>query len=192
VQRAHLFLFKKLCSESYLPMDLSIVYTFHHVIDMKKTIAKLILPLIFLTALATPVQAYSYLLTLYADQDTFAGYVHISTGEDSLTVTFDTTFSDWEMLETHLYVGTSPPAKNSPGKFDFKDENLGGVNIVTYTIDYVDIGATEGDIVYVAAHAVVRIWTGCGWQEETGWGSTDCGITTFFDRGWGSYSAIQT
>ena len=175
-------------------MDLSIVLTFHDMVDMKKTILKLFLPLIFLTALATPVQAdESYELTLYAGQTIPVGTVTINTYADHLTVHIHT-WGGWQLVETHLYVGIDPPAKHSPGKFPFEHDSLGG-SYDEYMIDYEDIDPDDtpivGDSVHIAVHAVVGIWDGCDWQEETGWVLGGCNIdATTFSRGWGAYFEI--
>lgn len=68
-----------------------------------------------------------------------------------LTVTFTVDDSDWEMTKTHLYVGTKPPRKHSPGRFPYQNENLADGQSDSYTVD---VGSA--DCLYIAAHADVR------------------------------------
>lgn len=51
--------------------------------------------------------------------------------------------SDWELVETHVYIGDEPPAKHSPGQFP-------------YTAGTIEYAAAAGATVYVAAHAEVQ------------------------------------
>jgi hypothetical protein len=103
---------------------------------------------------------------LIAGQDWLVGYVWVWIDGDYLHVEFDTTGSAWGMAETHLYVSTSAPTKLAPGKFPYKQENLGGALTDTYTIplDEINGGIDPGDPIYIAAHA-----TGSD-DEETAWG----------------------
>jgi hypothetical protein len=86
---------------------------------------------------------------------------------------------EWQLVETHLYVGTDIPTKSAPGKFPYKDGHP------VYTIPLADIRAEPGDTVYIALHAVVR--NGC-W-EETAWADS-YGIP--FGHGWAMYLAYET
>ena len=51
-------------------------------------------------------------------------------GVDSLVVTYTITddlvlgYPEWELLETHLYVGTDPPEKSAPGQFPYGPEDV--------------------------------------------------------------------
>jgi len=51
----------------------------------------------------------------------------------------------WEIVDTHVYIGTNPPSKSSPGKFP-------------YTTGDIDFGSAPP--VYIAAHATIRMQTG--------------------------------
>ncbi len=51
----------------------------------------------------------------------------------------------WEIVDTHVYIGTNPPSKSSPGKFP-------------YTAGVIDFGSPPP--VYIAAHAKIRMQTG--------------------------------
>ena len=69
----------------------------------------------------------------------------------NLVVTYNITDPEWELLETHLYVGTSPPEKSAPGRFPY--DAIDGV----YEID---LGADfpEATILYIAAQAEIGKW----------------------------------
>ena len=112
---------------------------------------------------------------LVAGQHWDAGVVTISNDDVNLYVTFETA-NDWELGETHLYVGTALPSRSAPGRFPYKDQ-------IAYIIplsDLGDDGVSCGDRLYIAAHAVVT--RGC--QEETAWADS-YGIP--FGRGWAMY-----
>ena len=95
--------------------------------------------------------------------------------------------SDWVLTETHLAVATDPddfPQTKSGnpkvGKFPYKDEGLYNTHKL-YTIPLDSWG--PGDILYIAAHAVVK--NGC--REETAW--ADCGGPDAYFPGnnWATY-----
>ncbi|NVM57462.1 MAG: hypothetical protein HWN51_05020 [Desulfobacterales bacterium] len=142
----------------------------------KKHIALLILLLTFLGSTVGNIAANPDIIataTLYASKSYIpVGQVTVAVSDSSLIVTFTTT-GDWEMTETHLYVGDIPPDKLAPGKFPFKHEDLGGVTSDEYVIPL-----AQGGILYIAAHAVVETDDGC-WQEETAWGWLRCHSYTF-------------
>lgn len=106
-------------------------------------------------------------------------------GED-LVVTYSTA-GGWELTETHLYLGATPPTKGNPGKFPYKHEDLGAVTSDQYVIPLADLGVGCGDTLYMAAHAVVQKWTGECWWEETGWAGYSCPTAVPFRKGWGVY-----
>ena len=115
---------------------------------------------------------------LYAGQNMLAGRTKITVfrrdGEyTTLRVSLYTTGYGWEILESHLYVGTVQPAKMAPGSFPYQQTTPSGLDRHDYYIDLDDIGASF-EHVYIAIHAVVRT-TGTvkefpAGQEETAWG----------------------
>ena len=78
------------------------------------------------------------------------GDVQVWNDGTDLYVTYDTTLSGWVMTETHLYVGSTPPDKSAPGRFPYKE---GGP---TYVIPLADLGVVPGDMLCIAAQAVVQ------------------------------------
>ena len=66
----------------------------------------------------------------------------------NLVVIFNITDPEWELLETHLYVGTEPPAKSAPGRFPY--DATDGVYEIDLEADFP--GATT---LYIAAHAEI-------------------------------------
>ena len=107
----------------------------------------------------------------------------------SLIITFVTT-DGWKLYETHLYLGTTPPAKSAPGRFPYKHDSLSGVTSDPYTVPLADLGADYGDTLYIATHAVV--WkNGCGC--ETAWGYGCHGFVNRAGRshGWAMYGDIK-
>jgi hypothetical protein len=81
----------------------------------------------------------------------------------------------WTLGETHLYVGTEPPAKSAPGKFPYSGQDY-------YMIPLSDFDLGECDTLYIAAHAVVY---GPGGRDETAWADT-YGVR-IPKGGWGLY-----
>ena len=89
-------------------------------------------------------------------QDLVVGRQHIPVGTltvvvdgTDLVVTYDITDPEWELLETHLYVGTSAPTKSAPGQFPY------GADDVAEEGKYViDLEGFTG-ILYIAAHAEI-------------------------------------
>ena len=127
---------------------------------------------------------------LIAGKHTTVGSVKVEydIASDSLIITFETT-DGWKLYETHLYLGTTPPAKSAPGQFPYGHDPLPGVTSDTYTVPLTDLGASYGDTLYIAAHAVVcKCSCGC----ETAW-ADGCGY--FVNRGgrrqgWAMYGDI--
>jgi hypothetical protein len=73
--------------------------------------------------------------------------------------------SPWEIVETHVYIGSSAPKKHAPGRFPYKE------GVISFDAD-------AGVPVYIAAHAEVRRWippvgeTPGYWYYETVWAQT--------------------
>jgi hypothetical protein len=68
----------------------------------------------------------------------------------NLVVTYTITDPEWELGDTHLYVGTIAPTKSAPGQFPYGPEDaVDGV----YTILLADFGGAA--ILYIAAQAEI-------------------------------------
>lgn len=121
---------------------------------------------------AAPVAAHTaddpLTVTLWAGQHNDAGTVSVWNDGDNLYVRYNTT-GDWQLLETHVYVGTADPYGIPPGQFPYKHD-LSGVTADLYEISLssgivVDIYKTgrsvlylygsvsSGETVYIACHA---------------------------------------
>jgi len=90
-------------------------------------------------------------VTLWAGQNIEVGYltVEVDVVEDNLVVTYYITNPEWELGDTHLYVGTIAPTKSAPGRFPYGPEDV--VEEGKYIIDLEDyIG-----ILYIAAQAEI-------------------------------------
>lgn len=114
--------------------------------------------------------------------------VEYDIASDSLIVTFET-IDGWKLYETHLYLSKDRPAKSAPGQFPYGHDPLPGVTSDPYTVPLTDLGASYGDTLYIAAHAVV---CKCGCYCETAW-ADGCGY--FVNRGgrrqgWAMYGDI--
>lgn len=122
---------------------------------------------------------YIRFVYLYAGQHNIAGRVKITVfrrgGEFTKLRISLYSGSDygWEILESHLYVGTEPPGKMAPGKFPYKQKSPSGLDRHDYYIDLDDI-APSFEHVFLAVHAEVQT-TGVlpelpAGQKETAWG----------------------
>ena len=132
---------------------------------MKKSL-RVILPLTALCFIALGTAQAEQVYTLYAGQNINVGTVTVSNDVDYLYVTYDLT-GDWELVETHVHVATSPgdipqtqPNKKGdgggnpiPGHFSHC-EPPSDPQTQTYTID---LDWAAGTPLYIAAHAKVRI-----------------------------------
>ena len=125
-------------------------------------------------------------VTLLADQDVDVGTVTVEVVGTDLVVTYAITNSEWELGDTHLYVGIEAPTKSAPGRFPYGPEDASdGV----YTISLVGLGAEAGDTLYIAAHAEVTNPTEIDPitllpREETAWAD---GIQIRSDKNWATY-----
>ena len=90
-------------------------------------------------------------------EELVVGRKHILVGEltvevvgVNLVVTYTITDPEWELGDTHLYVGTVAPTKSAPGQFPYGPEDaVDGV----YTIPLADFGGAA--ILYIAAQAEI-------------------------------------
>jgi hypothetical protein len=122
-------------------------------------------------------------VTLYAGQHIEAGHARIWNDADNLYISYETV-DGWLLAETHLYAGKTDPAEltSSPGQFPYSAEHEPQASSYIYTIplDSIDSyhltkskkweadqdpGIEPGDVIFIAAHAVV---TKDG-SEETAW-----------------------
>ena len=115
---------------------------------------------------------------LIAGQHFDAGSVAVGNDATNLYVLYSTD-RDWVMTETHLAIADScddiPQTGNGNfkvGKFPYSTDHDPGVTLVEYVIPLADLGASVGDRICLAAHAVVELIGGGGEviQEETAWG----------------------
>lgn len=110
---------------------------------------------------------------LVAGQHIDAGTVNAYVDRDNNNLVVEYKTKDgWKLHDTHLYVGTEPPAKHAPGLFPYKSGILSGVTSYTYVIPLSDIVSDcevdrERKTIYLAAHADVKK-QGAG--SETAWG----------------------
>lgn len=110
----------------------------------------------FLSVLLALVMAITFSVPIFADSanlivdggETAAdiGDFEYSWNPGTFTVNY-TVDAPWEIVETHVYIGMTPPAKSSPGKFPF-------------VAGEIPFDANIGDTVYIAAHAEIRQITG--------------------------------
>lgn len=111
-----------------------------------------------------------YQTDLMAGQNILMGFVDVSLVDGNVEVTYNADYN-WEIEETHLYVGdlANLPTNNGGnpkiGQFPYKATHQAG----TTTVTYIGPAMAAGECVYVAAHAVVSN-TSNG-QTETAWGA---------------------
>jgi hypothetical protein len=113
-----------------------------------------------------------------------AGTVEVSVVDGYLCVEYITSCC-WGLDETHLYVGTTKPAKSAPGQFPYKHEYLCGAGTDLYCIPLCDLGVGCGDCVCIAAHAVVTACDCTG--SETAWA---CGQEIRPGKNWAMYFCV--
>lgn len=106
---------------------------------------------------------------LMAGQHIDVGSVNVQLDGNTIIVTYETE-GDWEIQETHLYVGevsglpTNGGGNPKIGQFPYKDTYPSG----TQTVEVITIDLNPGECVFVAAHAVVEDTATS--QNETAWG----------------------
>ena len=101
------------------------------------------------------------------------GSLTVTESGGDLVVTYTITDSEWELLETHLYVGYTNPEEltSAPGQFPYSEEHDPAVLTVTYIIEISeidsyklkggkkwvvdDIAVPVDPIYYIAAHAEI-------------------------------------
>jgi len=92
-------------------------------------------------------------------EELVVGRKHILVGEltvevvdGNLVVTYIITDPEWELLETHLYVGTVAPTKSAPGRFPYGPESEYATDD-GYSIPLSEL--PEGDSFFIAAQAEI-------------------------------------
>ena len=121
---------------------------------------------------------------LFAGQDIWVGELIVKVNNAGNLVVKYKVMDDgeWELLDTHLYVGTEPPAKSAPGRFPYGPDDAEEVtNGKRYVFDLPSDDFPVG-LLYIAAQAEVQkpIVDGEGnpildsggsptYQEETAW-----------------------
>jgi len=129
-------------------------------------------------------------LTLWAGQNIDVGTLTVEIVGVNLVVTYTITALEWELGDTHLYVGTVAPTKSAPGRFPYGPEDAtGGV----YTIPLTDFGGVFP--LYIAAQAEVKKQIGVDpdtgepiYQEETVWAE---GLEIRPDKNWAMYFTFE-
>ena len=148
---------------------------------MKKVLAILIVAAMALCFSATALAAVptANLITDGGDNPTDIGNLTVTYASGEFTVEYSID-SPWEIVETHVYIGSQPPAKSSPGKFQY----------VAGVIPF----ATSGDTAYIAAHAEVRMDTGevdefdnAIYAYETVWAQTGTDVRIGKGANWATY-----
>ena len=150
---------------------------------MKKFI---VLSIVLLMLAGFAITSSAMEVTLWAGQNIEVGYLTVAVVGDNLEVTYTITDPEWELLETHLYVGTIAPTKSAPGRFPYGPEDAVG-GVYTIPLDELPDPDVDGNIV-IAAQAEVRkpeIDPDTGeqmvdpdtgeliYQEETAWAEGD-------------------
>ena len=147
--------------------------------------------------------------TLFADQVLPVGMLTVgieiedghSIEDGLLIVRYNTnpTGCEWELLETHLYVGIARPAKSAPGRFPYGPEYVNmviiGVCFVEYFIPLTDFISdfTVPTTLYIAAQAEVTNPTendpntGEPPRDETAWAD---GIQIRTGKNWAMYFTV--
>jgi hypothetical protein len=124
---------------------------------------------------------------LLTGQTTDVGTVTVLNDADAIYVAFSVT-SGWQIIETHVAIVTDPadfptnrPGNPMVGHFPLGDHFYPGVTEAEYSVSLEDLGVEPGDMVYVAAHAVV---TNEFYELGTAWGEG----MPFVERGnWAMY-----
>jgi hypothetical protein len=159
---------------------------------------------------------------LLADQDIDVGTLTVTVSDGDLIVTY-TMYplvpdeGEWELLETHLYVGYTNPEEltSAPGQFPYSEEHDPAVFTVTYTISISDIDSyklkggkkwvvdDEGEPgeIYIAAQAEIGMVDEFGEPvlddpdpligeqiEETAWAD---GLQIREDKNWAMYFELE-
>lgn len=138
----------------------------------------------------------------YGSTEIDAGWVTLAIEGNNLVVTIGTD-SPWTLVETHLYVGTIPPAKFAPGQWTDQHSPLPpGTTTDSYTVPLGDIPAGPEDTLYIAIHATIfntvtgasesaLSWDPNNWEK---WKDNNWKRYSWFDvpPGGGEYEVCET
>jgi hypothetical protein len=138
-----------------------------------------------------PLDDLLYKKTLWAGQNIFVGngIVVLLNSDNTIEVTYNTD-GDWEILETHLYIGPYADVPlngaNNPkiGQFPYAQVHPAGTTTVTYNGPELSTAQDVVGCFIVAAHAVVRNTVTD--EEETAWLEG----TSFPGNSWAMYAQI--
>ncbi|MBT8262367.1 MAG: hypothetical protein KJO05_06065 [Bacteroidia bacterium] len=121
-------------------------------------------------ATTTDLTNQSFQTELMAGQNIYAGIVNVDIKDGVVVVSYSSD-TEWEITETHLYIGalnllpTTGNGNPMIGQFPYADTHPVG----TINVEIVGPTISEGDCVYIAAHAVV-VNSDTG-DDETAWGA---------------------
>ncbi|WP_455142874.1 hypothetical protein [Candidatus Hodarchaeum mangrovi] len=158
---------------------------------MKKNFLLVLMFFVFILSF-TPTQAYNettpYQVTLWAGQNIEVGTASVWNDELNLYIKYET-INEWYLLETHLHVATNfndipqtPSGNPKIGLFTYSNTFDPLITEFLYTISLNDWNF--GDMLYIAAHAVVqKIENDVVIQEETAWADGD----PFSGNNWATY-----
>lgn len=139
---------------------------------MLRSTAGLAVASVTIPALAAPAAAADTVeVDLLAGQTTPVGTLTIDPDDGELLVTYDTSATDWHLVETHLAVGdtvgdlpTNRPGNPKIGHFPYTGQpDPAPADVAQYTVD---VNGMSGDV-SVAAHAVVADTTDLADGEES-------------------------
>jgi len=106
---------------------------------------------------------------LVAGQNEIVGTVTVDYEADYLDVTYEITVGDWEITETHLWVGadlSTLPVNNKGnpqiGHYPYSEDHNPPVTEYTY---HIPSPVDPGEVLYISAHAVVQDLSGTGTME---------------------------
>ena len=149
--------------------------------EMKKILVLIVAALMALgfslPALANGPIATANLITDGGDNPTDIGDLTVTYASGVFTVAYSID-SPWEIVETHVYIGSTAPAKSAPGRFPY----------VAGDIPFAGTGT-----VYMAAHAEVRRQTGVDeflnpiYMYETVWAQTGVDHPIGKGKNWATY-----
>jgi len=127
---------------------------------------------------------------LLAGQSIDSGTVTVANDSERICVKFESQ-NGWYLTETHLAIAKNladiPQNKKGnpiPGQFPYARSYQAPLLNDAYCFKMVDLDIAPGDVLYIAAHAVVEKQLPDGTiQNETGWGEGD----GFTGRNWSMY-----
>jgi len=160
---------------------------------MKKFI---VLSIILLMLAGFAITSSAMVVTLFADQTIEVGTLNVEVIGDNLVVTYAITDTEWELGETHLYVGTIAPTKSAPGRFPYGPEDvveegkyeiaLDGFTGTLFIAAQAEIGKIDPD----TGEPVLDFITGLQ-IEETAWAIGEGSICIPPCKNWAMYFTFE-